>query len=268
MQHFLYHKVLVVYASTVLSMHIYWALAGHNVDERFSYVGTSVQDFCLRTSKTLYCSRVSKDTFGFESLQKCPHGCWQKASDTTVLSLRFQAFCEQHLDNILQNDILRWTYVGITQINLALTVLFEGGLWLTKAEAGLAAASGLNFLKAYGHLVDCTVRANRDRFPLLPKLHYLHHLFHTLKSDSERCDWCLNLVASTVQADEEICSDLVALLISYHVLNLSRCSFMCSCLGFRRLQLTPCAKSGSPIHRSQDFAEVPSPRCGEAGTAN
>ena len=108
---------------------------------------------------------------------------------------------------------------------MALNVLYQGGLWFSKAEAMLASSSGLNFLKCYGHLVDCTLRVNRDRFPLLPKLHYIMHLFLSLQEQSLKAEWSLNLVASTVQADEDTSLDSVFVLGSCYIVSFFVCFF-------------------------------------------
>ena len=135
---------------------------------------------------------------GFDSLQKCPQGAWQKASDTALLLQFFEVFCDDHAAIAASDPILKWTHTAVANINLCFS-----GLWLTQDLGQTAAISGMNFLKSYGHLVSLTMAANRDRFPVTPKLHYLHHLFLKLKEDSARLAWSLNMIGSSVQMDEE-----------------------------------------------------------------
>ena len=139
---------------------------------------------------------------GFESLQKCPQGSWQKASDTTILLEFVQHFCEAHPQEAARDPILHWISQGAHNINLSIRTLYRGGLWLDQHLAQTASTSGLNFLKSYGRLVALTLAADRDRFPVTPKLHMLHHLFLSLQQSSARNAWSLSMVATSVQQDE------------------------------------------------------------------
>ena len=140
---------------------------------------------------------------GFESYKKCPQGAWQKGSDTALLLEIFEDFCDAHAALAMSNDILRWTYRAVANLNLCFRMLYRGGLWLDKHHAQTASTCGLNFLKCYGHLVALTLAADRDRFSVTPKLHFLHHLFLKLREDSSHLDWSLNMVSTSVQMDEE-----------------------------------------------------------------
>ena len=171
--------------------------------ERFAYLDRHAKQYLQRHNKKLYCSGVNEVTMGFESLQKCPQGSWQKGSDTTLLLEIFEDFCDQHSELAGQHEVLRWTYTGVANINMSMRTLYRGGLWLDQHHARTASICGLNFLKAYAHLVGITVACGRDRFPLVPKLHFLHHLFLSLKESSFRRTWSLNMIATSVQMDEE-----------------------------------------------------------------
>ena len=77
-------------------------------------------------------------------------------------------FCSKHADLANADPILRWTWVAASNINLSIRTLYRGGLWLDQKTAHIVACCGLNFLKAYGHLVSLTLAADRDRFPVTP----------------------------------------------------------------------------------------------------
>ena len=171
--------------------------------ERFAYLDRHAKQYLQRHNKKLYCSGINEVTMGFESLQKCPQGSWQKGSDTTLLLEIFEDFCDQHSELAGQHEVLRWTYTGVANINMSMRTLYRGGLWLDEHHARTASICGLNFLKAYAHLVGITVACGRDRYPLVPKLHCLHHLFLSLKESSFRHAWSLNMIATSVQMDEE-----------------------------------------------------------------
>eukprot|EP00439_Symbiodinium_sp_Y106_P025684 s1493_g3.t1 len=178
-------------------------LASNNVQDRFTYFDEFAQAYLQRTGKTLYCKRINEVTLGFDSFQKCPQGGWQKASDTTIILEIFEAFCDGHTAKSAQEPILAWTHTAVANLNACLRLLYRCGLWMTQQQAAEAACCGLNFLKSYGHLVHLTILANRDRFPLTPKMHYIHHLMVDMQTQSASAAWSLNCVASTVQMDED-----------------------------------------------------------------
>ena len=101
------------------------------------------------------------------------------------------------------NAILGWTYTAVANLNACIRLLYKSGLWMTQRQALDASSTGMNFLKCYGHLVHLTFRANRDRFPIAPKVHYIHHLLIDLKSQARASAWTLNCIAFTVQMDED-----------------------------------------------------------------
>ena len=155
--------------------------------------------------KKLYCGRISAVTLGFESLQKVPQGGWQKASDTTLLLQILESFCADHVQLASEHEILRWTVTATSNLNFAMRTLFRSGLWMTRMQARDASVAGINFLKSYSRLAALTLAANRDGFPITPKAHFLHHLFHELKLQGAQHSWSLNCLGTSVQMDEEPC---------------------------------------------------------------
>ncbi|CAE7805412.1 unnamed protein product [Symbiodinium sp. CCMP2592] len=176
---------------------------GNNVQERFAYLDEHAQAYLQRHGQKLYCRHVSELSVGFDSYQKCPQGAWQKASDTTLLLEIFEDFCEKHASMASEDAILGWTYTAVANLNACIRLLYKSGLWMTQHQALDASSTGMNFLKCYGHLVHLTFQANRDRFPITPKVHYIHHLFIDLKSQARASAWTLNCIAFTVQMDED-----------------------------------------------------------------
>ena len=173
------------------------------MEQRFEYVNAFTQRYLAQKKKRLYCGRISAVTLGFESFQKPPQGGWQKASDTALLLEIFEQFCSEHADLATRHEILRWTFTATSNLNFAMRTLYKSGLWMTRMQARDASVAGLNFLKCYSTLATLCIAANRDRYPITPKAHYLHHLFYELKVQSAQHTWCLNFLGTSVQMDEE-----------------------------------------------------------------
>ncbi|CAE7200750.1 unnamed protein product [Symbiodinium sp. CCMP2592] len=175
---------------------------GANIGERFCFIDDAAQAWLRSRNDKLYCKCISAVTMGIDSLQKVPNAGWQKASDTTLLLEFLEHFCSVNAGLANADPILRWTWVAASNINLAVRMLYRGGLWLDQSTAHTVARCGLNFLKSYGHLVAMTLAADRDRFPVTPKLHILHHLFLHLQENASRCSWTLSFLGYSVQQDE------------------------------------------------------------------
>ena len=181
------------------------APGGRNMEQRFKYIDDHAQQYLRQHGRKLYCGHITDTTVGFDSYQKCPAGGWQKGSDTTLLFDIFEDFCSAHASLASAHDILRYTYTAAANINLCFRTLYRSGVWLTKQEAHIAATCGCNFLKSYAHLVHLTIQADRDRFPITPKCHYLHHLFLELQQQGTQQEWALNVLCYSVQQDEVSC---------------------------------------------------------------
>ena len=88
-------------------------------------------------------------------------------------------------------------------INLCLGNLYREGLFIRSADAERIGKQGLLFLQLYAELAQMAFDRRLKRFPLVPKLHYLHHQFLELVLDSRRAEWCLNIIMTGVQLEED-----------------------------------------------------------------
>lgn len=179
-----------------------YPIEGNNIGERFAHIDAAAQAWLQSRGDKLYCKCISEVTMGIDGLQKVPTGGWQKASDTALLLEFLEHFCSLNAGHANADLILHWTWVAASNINHCMAMLYRAGLWLNQNVAQTVSQSGMNFLKAYGHLVSLTLQADRDRFPVTPKLHMLHHLFLDLQRSGARHAWSLSFLATSVQQDE------------------------------------------------------------------
>ena len=92
---------------------------------------------------------------------------------------------------------------ALKMINLCLGNLYREGLFIRSRDAERIAKQGLLFLKLYAELAQICFDRRAKRFPLNPKLHYLHHQFLEMLLDARRAQWCFNIIMTGVQMEED-----------------------------------------------------------------
>lgn len=92
---------------------------------------------------------------------------------------------------------------AVFSINQCLGGLYREGVFIKAEKAKQLSNQGLTFLKLYGDLAQMAFDRKLKRFPLVPKVHYLHHQFLDLLHQSQRCQWCMNILIFGVQLQED-----------------------------------------------------------------
>ena len=88
-------------------------------------------------------------------------------------------------------------------INECISGLYNEGLFIKADRAAVLARKGLEFLSLYADVAKLCYQRKMKRFPLVPKLHYLHHQFLELLHQSERSMWCMNVLVYANQLEED-----------------------------------------------------------------
>ena len=99
-------------------------------------------------------------------------------------------------------------------------ILYSEGAFMPKSSAKQASEAGYRFLLCYSSLVRWSIGAKRLLFNLVPKLHYLHHIWEDLRrasEDSDTKDSDTSLVYNPVGNCTAQCEDFIG-----HVARLSR----------------------------------------------
>ena len=151
---------------------------------------------------TLHHGSINRDTFGLTSLQVLPVGAWNKFNDTRV----FMSLLEEIFkgDSYEATDITTDMASATRIANRCFSLLYRAGLFLTANEARTIGHLGVGFLQLYAKLAQKAISAGRLRFAMVPKVHYLMHCFLGLYKDSQRLEWCLSPLATSVQLDEDM----------------------------------------------------------------
>ena len=93
--------------------------------------------------------------------------------------------------------------VAVTMANSLMRGLYHAGVWISSAIARTLASSGLRFLSSYSKLAELCFQRRLQRFCLIPKLHFCHHLMVELHQQSLEAAWCLSPLAFSVQSQED-----------------------------------------------------------------
>ena len=88
-------------------------------------------------------------------------------------------------------------------INECLHGLYHGGVFIPSGQAKHLAQRGLRFLTLYRSLAVKSFHLKKQRFPFVPKGHYLHHQMLDLLRESQTCEFALNLLAYGCQMQED-----------------------------------------------------------------
>ena len=154
---------------------------------------------------TLHYGRVEKETFGIETgLKACPSGGWSKFGDTRVLLSFLEAFLADRTEYV-PNELTEEMLPGIRAANGSFRILYRSGFFLTASEASTAGRMGVTFLRSYALLAHATLKEGRNRYPLVPKIHYCHHAWRSLVlcAEDQRWPWVPSPLGTSVQLDED-----------------------------------------------------------------
>lgn len=88
-------------------------------------------------------------------------------------------------------------------INGFLQGLYHESVFVPSHKAERLAQQGLTFLRLYAQLAQMAFSRRQQRFPLVPKGHYLHHQVLDLLRQARRGPWALNLLVFACQSQED-----------------------------------------------------------------
>ena len=140
---------------------------------------------------------------GLTSFQVLPEGNWSKFADTHTYHRFVEWFLSERLGTIRGDPYMWAMWEAVEAINRCFTVLYTSGLWLMPNEASEAGNQGRLWLDRYARLADMCFKKRLLRFPVYVKTHMLDHQWRRLVLGGKANKWTLNVLAESVQADEE-----------------------------------------------------------------
>lgn len=88
-------------------------------------------------------------------------------------------------------------------MNKAFSYLYSSGFWLSSLRAKRVCNCFFHFLASYQRLAHLTLTGRKNRFQMIPKLHYLCHVAMDMKEQASNSNWAINCLAFSVQIQED-----------------------------------------------------------------
>ena len=142
------------------------------------------------------------ERIGLTSYQVQPDASWSKHDDTRVYHKFLEDWLGSEETACLSDPVLARILWSVRSINRMFSILYRGGLWLTKSEALEAGTLGRRWLFLYAELAEIALKAGKLRFPLVVKHHLMDHHIRSMLEGSNH-DWSWNCLADSVQLDED-----------------------------------------------------------------
>ena len=93
--------------------------------------------------------------------------------------------------------------MGTKSLNIGISAMYCLGYWVRRDYAIKIAHHLLKFLQMYQKCAAASIQLRRNRFPIKPKLHMVHHCVQRLLSEAGRSQWVTNPIAESVQMQED-----------------------------------------------------------------
>ena len=88
-------------------------------------------------------------------------------------------------------------------MNEYFSFFYCSGFWVKSSKGNRAHSKLFFFLGAYQRLALLCLQAGKNRYQIIPKLHYLSHFALEMRDQASKSDWVVNPLATSVQTQED-----------------------------------------------------------------
>ncbi|CAE7721437.1 unnamed protein product [Symbiodinium microadriaticum] len=173
--------------------------SGGSVELRFQQLTAKYREWCRRSGRTMFVSKLTKDLITWEATSDYPKGTWFKGNLTTTLLEWIES-----LDGSVTDSMLVLALDATKAINRFFRILYSEGVWLeveTAAETGELLSK---FLRRYGELAKQAHFDDVTLWPLPPKLHPLQHFAIELLACARGGRAAMNPLTYSTQMSEDL----------------------------------------------------------------
>ena len=173
------------------------------VVEQLEQMTASYHHWCRQNKVSPYITKITKDTLKWKKKADEPAGAWNKGSLTTQLCSWFEAFCWQNADRIEDGTLLHLSGQAVTFLNRFIHLLYRSEVFVDKERGMFIARQGTHFMYLYRVLAEKSFESQRQLFPLLPKVHTLDHIVHSMVDECKIKAIMLNPMIMGNQQEED-----------------------------------------------------------------
>ena len=159
--------------------------------------------WCKQNKTAPYLTKITKDTLTWKKRSDEPAGAWNKGSLTTQFCCWFEALCFQNADRIEEGTLLHLCGQAVSFLNRFVRLLYRSEVFLEKQRGLFIARQGMHFQYLYRVLAEKTFESGMQLFPLLPKVHSLDHVVHTVLDQCKVKGFALNPMIMGNQQEED-----------------------------------------------------------------
>ena len=176
---------------------------GSNNDSRFQWLTDHYENWCRTHKRNMFVSKISAYLVSYNDATGAT-GNWSKGSLTANL-MKWLAAVLDDLPEVDDQGTLGKCKDATKALNFALSFLYNAALFLERDECRYVSARGMSFLQTYTALArQMYDLGNWHLYPLFPKIHAVHHVWHGLHSDAMSCGFSMNPLTASCQQDEDV----------------------------------------------------------------
>lgn len=171
-----------------------------NNEERFQWLTDHYVAWCRRVKTNTFVSKISAYLVAMDGTGAT--GNWSKGSLTRGLMRWLVALLTDLAPP--PDSLLLVAKRAAKDLNDCLSFLYNCPLFLQANECKYVCSKGMSFLQIYSHLANKMYEEGRwQLYPLLPKSHAVHHIWHQLNEDSTTHGFGMNPLTASCQQDED-----------------------------------------------------------------
>ncbi|CAL1129712.1 unnamed protein product [Cladocopium goreaui] len=176
---------------------------GQSVESKFELLTTEFKSFCRQNHLSPHMDEISRATMGFPQGSACPLGQWSKGVVTTHFMKFLEWFCDKHKEEIKYDEVMTTIAWGTKSMNRVMSYMYSAGFWLPRDRAIKLGQLIQVFVHCYSQCAVMAHRANKNRWSLVPKLHFIHHDALRLMFPPVGVHWLLSPLGTSVQMQED-----------------------------------------------------------------
>ena len=172
-----------------------------NNDQRFEWLTQHYVQWCRAVKSNTFVSKISAYLVSYNDARGAT-GAWSKGSLTRNLMKWLVALLTDLRPP--REHVLIAAKRAAMELNACLSFLYDAALFLESNECRFVYNKGMCFLQTYSDLAQKMFdRGQPHLYPLFPKGHAVHHIWHGIMSDCQQHGFSLNPLTASCQQDED-----------------------------------------------------------------